>query len=209
MDWDKAFNELGKKLNPVNVQPPAQGKYGDYLFAWHVINEANRIFGYDGWSYTIDLQKVSESTNNNSNHVIGYICKCTLTVDGVTRQDVGYGEGIAKNIGDAHEGATKEAATDALKRALRTFGNQFGLALYDKSQQNVGVDIGDNEISDAVSAIEALKSMDDLENHFGNLYRNFKAIATNKDVVAAKDKRKGELTSDPSLKDDAKFLEGK
>ena len=34
-------------------------------------------------------------------------------------------------------GRSKEAATDALKRALRTFGNPFGLALYDKSRENV------------------------------------------------------------------------
>src|SRR5690606_29122102 len=32
----------------------------------------------------------------------------------------------------------KEAVTDALKRTLRTFGNPFGLALYDKSRANVG-----------------------------------------------------------------------
>jgi len=207
MDWKEASKELGKKLNPAHVQPPAQGKYGDYLFAWHVINEANRIFGYDGWSYTIDLQKVSEHTNAKGNNVIGYICKCTLTVDGVTRQDVGYGEGIAKNIGDAHEGATKEAATDALKRALRTFGNQFGLALYDKTQQNVGVDPGADEIKAAITAIEVLESIDELKNQWGMLSKNFHAIAAHKDVVKAKDKRKGELTD--SIDDDAKFLEGK
>ena len=34
----------------------------------------------------------------------------------------------------------KEAETDAEKRALKTFGNQFGQALYDKTQSNV-VDI--------------------------------------------------------------------
>ena len=42
-----------------------------------------------------------------------------------------------KDIRDAHEGAIKEAETDAMKRALMTFGNPFGLALYDKAQVNV------------------------------------------------------------------------
>jgi ribosomal protein S5 len=60
-----------------------------------------------------------------------------LRVGEVTRQDVGFGSGFAKMVGDAIEGATKEAATDALKRAARTFGNIFGLALYDKSRANV------------------------------------------------------------------------
>jgi hypothetical protein len=41
------------------------------------------------------------------------------------------------NPGEAHESAIKEAETDAMKRALTTFGNPFGLALYDKEQHNV------------------------------------------------------------------------
>jgi recombination DNA repair RAD52 pathway protein len=35
------------------------------------------------------------------------------------------------------EQAIKSAESDALKRALVTFGNAFGLALYDKAQRNV------------------------------------------------------------------------
>jgi hypothetical protein len=41
------------------------------------------------------------------------------------------------DLGLAHESALKEAETDAMKRALMTFGNPFGLALYDKEQRNV------------------------------------------------------------------------
>ncbi len=37
----------------------------------------------------------------------------------------------------AHEIALKAAETDATKRALATFGNPFGLALYDKDQAHV------------------------------------------------------------------------
>ncbi len=39
--------------------------------------------------------------------------------------------------GEARESALKEAETDAMKRALTTFGNPFGLALYDKAQHGV------------------------------------------------------------------------
>ncbi len=39
--------------------------------------------------------------------------------------------------GEARESALKEAETDAMKRALTTFGNPFGLALYDKEQLGV------------------------------------------------------------------------
>jgi hypothetical protein len=40
-------------------------------------------------------------------------------------------------IGEAHERASKEAETDGMKRALATFGNPFGLALYDPEKRNV------------------------------------------------------------------------
>ena len=39
--------------------------------------------------------------------------------------------------GQAHELALKGAETDATKRALATFGNPFGLALYDREQGGV------------------------------------------------------------------------
>lgn len=142
MDWDKIKPLLDAKLNTAHIKPPKQfGPKGDYLEGWHVINEANRIFGYGGWSYTIDMQqadmRAAKDKNGNEQWQAAYVCICTVIVDGVTRQDIGYGSGFAKMAGDAIEGATKEAATDALKRALRTFGNQFGLALYDKDRGNV------------------------------------------------------------------------
>ena len=53
------------------------------------------------------------------------------------REGTGAGHGIDTDLGQAHESALKEAETDAMKRALMTFGNSFGLALYDKQQREV------------------------------------------------------------------------
>ena len=55
----------------------------------------------------------------------------------------------------SHESAIKEAETDAMKRALMTFGNQFGLALYDKDQKNVvdSVEINTEEEPDVHSVL--------------------------------------------------------
>jgi hypothetical protein len=55
----------------------------------------------------------------------------------VIREGSGAGHGIDADLGQAHESALKEAETDAMKRALMTFGNPFGLALYDKQQRQV------------------------------------------------------------------------
>ena len=48
-----------------------------------------------------------------------------------------FEEANAPTIGQAHERALKGAETDATKRALATFGNPFGLALYDREKAGV------------------------------------------------------------------------
>lgn len=141
MDWEKATKELQKKLDPKHVKT-AEKVFGAFIEGWHAIDEANRIFGYGNWSYEINtlVMACQPTTNEKGNHSVTYQCQIKVSVGGVVREDVGYGSGHSKNIGDAHESAGKEAVTDALKRALRTFGNPFGLALYDKTKSNVGVD---------------------------------------------------------------------
>lgn len=148
MNWEEIKVELEKKLNPKHVVKPSSnfGPKGDYIEGWHAIAEANRIFGFGGWSYSIhSLDKCSlieaKDSKGKDQWQAAYTCVVTLEVGEVVRQDVGFGSGYAAKQGDAIEGATKEAVTDALKRCLRTFGNQFGLALYDKSRANVGVDM--------------------------------------------------------------------
>jgi hypothetical protein len=55
----------------------------------------------------------------------------------ILREGSGTGEGKALTPGQAHELALKGAETDATKRALATFGNPFGLALYDRERAGV------------------------------------------------------------------------
>ena len=136
---DDTIKILEEKLKPAHISKRSKGSTSlSYIESHHAIREANRAFGFDGWSYDIvELSKVSEEKNANGNHVIGYIARVVVTVGDITREDVGFGSGIAKMLADAHEGATKEAVSDAMKRSLRTFGDIFGLALYDKKQEHV------------------------------------------------------------------------
>jgi len=146
MDWDEAKPHLSAKLDPANVRPPSKfGPKGHYIEGWHTIAEANRIFGFGEWSY--EISKLSQDGLDHGKNAKGdeqwqaaYTSIIRVRVGDVTREDVGFGSGFAKAKGDAIEGATKEAVTDGLKRALRTFGNPFGLALYDKTRASVGVD---------------------------------------------------------------------
>ena len=109
-------------LNNVKQRKGAGGRKLDYISGEHAIAEANRIFGFDGWSCeTIHMECVKENPPT-------YIARVRVRAGGVTR------EGWGGDNGNDHENAVKGAETDAIKRALRTFGNQFGLPLYDKEE---------------------------------------------------------------------------
>ena len=204
MDWKALSAELNKKLDPAAIKPAPQGKFGDYVDGYHVISEANRIFGNGGWSYEITrLQEAHRATvqlqGKNGPYEqfrCSYLCTVKVTVGDVFKEGsaVGMGSGKPENMGDVIESAVKEAETDALKRALRTFGNTFGLALYDKSRENVGVEASDAETASAIEQIEKLADLSALQAWWTALYKNARHVAENASVIAAKDKRKAELS---------------
>ena len=55
----------------------------------------------------------------------------------VVREGSGSSEAKATTPGQAHEPVLKGAETDTTKRTVTTFGNPFGLALYDREQIGV------------------------------------------------------------------------
>ena len=142
---------LAAPLNRAHVQTRSQaGRSLNYLEGWVAIREANRIFGFDGWQReTIELRCVSESQRpigreQKSGWGVTYIARVRIRLGNqasgaptLVREGTGAGHGIDVDLGLAHESALKEAETDAMKRALMTFGNPFGLALYDKQQRQV------------------------------------------------------------------------
>ena len=108
---------------------------------WHVMAEANRIFGFDAWDRRTLSTNCVFSSATGQNHFAAYIAKVRVTVRAgdtkILREGSGTGEAKASSPGQAHELALKGAETDATKRALATFGNPFGLALYDREQGGV------------------------------------------------------------------------
>lgn len=134
---------LSAKLDRSHVvQRTHAGRSLSYIEAWHAIAEANRIFGFDGWHReTVDMRLVDQvETKTRAGRDawrVAYIAKVRVEVLSVRREGTGFGQGIDADLGLAHESAVKEAESDAMKRALMTFGNPFGLALYDKAQADV------------------------------------------------------------------------
>ena len=204
MDWDKATIELQKPLSPDAVRQPPKGKFGEYVDALHVIREANRIFGHGGWSYSITRIEMAsrimcKDKYDNDQVRISYACTVRVEVDGVSREGAAVGMGVQKvqNEADAHESAYKEAETDALKRALRSFGNTFGLALYDKdkSAREVGYAASESEIAAAIESLSGCASVDDLTASYKSIRASFPAVANDQRVIDAASARKKELAA--------------
>ncbi|KAG6873663.1 hypothetical protein C0995_012597 [Termitomyces sp. Mi166 len=132
--------KLNQKLGPeyISQRPgPGGGPKLTYAEGWKIINLANEVFGFNGWSSSIvnlttdfiDYNEESRRYNVGATAIV----RVTLR-DGVFHEDVGYGMlENSKSKGAALDKCKKEAVTDGLKRALRNFGNLMGNCLYDKT----------------------------------------------------------------------------
>ena len=134
------LRQLRANIRPQVVkQREVEGKVLHYLEGWHIISEANRIFGFDAWDReTLQSQCVWQK-QVDYRYAAAYLTRVRITVRAgdqvVQREGMGSGEALAGTAGQAHERASKTAETDATKRALSTFGNSFGLSLYkDKTE---------------------------------------------------------------------------
>jgi hypothetical protein len=139
---DTQVRQLRAKLEGRHVKTrKANGADLHYVEGWHVIAEANRIFGYDAWDRRTLASRCVCSGANGAYHEAAYTAKVRVSVRAgditIVREGSGSGEARAPTPGQAHELALKGAETDATKRALATFGNPFGLALYDREQVGV------------------------------------------------------------------------
>ena len=117
---------LGAPLDRSNISSREQGRGRvNYLQSWVVIQEANRIFGFDGWQrQTVSCQCVTQAERpigreQKPGWGVTYTARVrvTVTAGGLTplvREGSGAGHGIDVDLGQAHESALKEAETDAM-----------------------------------------------------------------------------------------------
>jgi len=139
---DQQARQLKAKLDAQHVKTrKANGMTLSYIEGWHAIAEANRIFGFDGWDRRTLFTNCIWTGTCERDYLAAYTARARIYVRAgdvlIVREGSGAGEGKAATPGQAHEIALKSAETDATKRALATFGNVFGLALYDREQAGV------------------------------------------------------------------------
>lgn len=136
------LQKLADKLDRQHVHTrTVDGRDIDYIEGWFAIAEANAIFGFGGWDREmVHCERLFERTRDQATSC-AYLARVRIAVRAgatrVIREGTGLGSACCKNASDAHERAVKAAETDATKRALATFGNRFGLGLYDKEQMGV------------------------------------------------------------------------
>jgi DNA recombination protein Rad52 len=136
------LRRLHGKLDRRFVQSrQVDGRSVDYIEGWFAINQANAIFGFAGWDREMThFERIFERTRGDLTSC-AYTARVRIRVRAgrstIVREGSGCGSATANSSGEAHDMALKAAETDATKRALATFGNAFGLGLYDKEQNGV------------------------------------------------------------------------
>jgi DNA recombination protein Rad52 len=132
------LKKLSRALDPtcVHVRNVDSRKLS-YIEGWFAIAQANDIFGPSAWDREmVHFERVFERACAGT-YTCGYLARVRVRVRAGTtqiiREGTGWGAASTRTLSDAHERALKSAETDATKRALATFGNQFGLCLYERT----------------------------------------------------------------------------
>ena len=88
--------KLNQKLGPeyISTRPGGNGMKLTYTEGWKVINLANEVFGFNGWSTTVVnvTCDFADYDPNTQRHTIGIAAIVRVTLrDGVYHEDMGYG----------------------------------------------------------------------------------------------------------------------
>ncbi|XP_043565240.1 DNA repair protein RAD52 homolog isoform X1 [Chiloscyllium plagiosum] len=135
-EYQAIQNALQRRLGPeyISQRPAGGGQKVCYIEGHKIVNLANEVFGYNGWSHSISQQNVDFVDLINGKFYVGVSAFIKVQLkDGSFHEDVGYGvsEGL-KSKALSLEKARKEAVTDGLKRSLKSFGNVLGNCILDK-----------------------------------------------------------------------------
>lgn len=122
------------EADQIQFRPSAQGSVA-YVEGWKALSLANEVFGFNGWSSEILYWGVDFVDCEDGRVSLGISCMVRIHLrDGTFHDDIGYGSAEnQRSKAAAYEKARKEAVTDAMKRALRVFGNRLGNCAYDKA----------------------------------------------------------------------------
>jgi hypothetical protein len=133
---------LHRGLDPKRVGKDDKGHA--HMEAWDITRYLLRVFGFGGYdtenrelALVREIEIPGQGQNARSRWTVVYRAQVRLIVKDVAGREIGHWDGEAvgdsynqPKIGDAHDMAMKTAASQALKRAAKNLGDQFGLSLY-------------------------------------------------------------------------------
>jgi DNA repair and recombination protein RAD52 len=136
------ITSLKRPLDPgaVSQREGSGGRKLSYIEGHYAIDQANSIFGYGNWGHEITGRECKE-LEDGTHLYTATVRVWTRGASGANHhEDIGVGlarpsSKTGKLTPEDHEKGIKEAVTDALKRALRVYGDQFGNSLYDKDNE--------------------------------------------------------------------------
>ena len=137
MTEDPQYRQAVEQLLKRDLLPALTAKLDDsdfdYIPIHNAITQANRIFGHGNWTTRIVKH---EPVRNADGDTVGYSCVARVAVPKLAAQYDGFGfhalpirRGQTGDDADAHNIAAKGAESDAVKRALRYLGDNFGNSL--------------------------------------------------------------------------------
>ena len=138
---EKALRELGLPLDPGRVEALPSGHRAagkPYLAGEDVIRRANEIFGFGGWTFQLVTPPYVLSPGDVEGKGEIWASVGRVTAGGVSYEDMGMNIRSGKGPA-ALEMSAKGSITDAVKRCLTYFGDQFGLVLRDKETTPEGL----------------------------------------------------------------------
>ena len=132
---EAALEQLKQPLPPelVSERTTEDGELVRYLEGWRAIEQANLLFGHDGWGAEVvgevAFRPLPAQGRGGGAAAAIYTATVRVTARGCPpHSDVGTA--VAQDAtAEEHAAASKAAVTDALKRALRHFGERFGNTL--------------------------------------------------------------------------------
>jgi recombination DNA repair RAD52 pathway protein len=176
---------LDEKLLPDVIKGRVHnGKTLSYIEGYYAENNANRIFDYKWSKELLKLEKLFERPYSNKEGKpmveVAYMATVRVTIPEleIFRDGTGAGNGQSSNLFGAYELAIKEAETDAMKRALKSLGNQFGIELYDKGYDprenyadGVAVSLELVEAKEALAKATTKEAIQEIYKNYSGAYR--------------------------------------
>ena len=104
----KQLQALRRCLNSRHIRTrEANGRELSYIEGWYAISEANRIFGFDGWSRETVETRCVLARENRGSFLAVYVAKVRITVQAegatIVREGHGSGEGRGTSPGEVHD----------------------------------------------------------------------------------------------------------